>query len=299
MKIETLCAICKSRPPSTVVYRERIDAATFTADTFSARRQPDRRHYQWVRCDACGLMRSDPVEDVDLASLYASSTFDYSNETDGLKETYRALARRALGGASASGTVLEIGGGNGFFLDAVAQDGFDRFVEVEPSRQAVDQASALVREHAICDIMRPGLVPDGSVDLVAMFHVLDHLPDPRSVLETAFASLKPGGHIVIAVHDVEAWSARLMKERSPIFDVEHTYLYSRTTGPQLLASAGFSDVRAGTYANRYSGAYLLHLAPFPSVLKGSAPYRSVSQLARRVRFTLPLGNMWIAGRRAS
>ena len=45
--------------------------------------------------------------------------------------------------------------------------------------------------------------PKDHFDLVAMWHVLEHMRDPRKSLEIASASLKKGGHCVIAVPNRE------------------------------------------------------------------------------------------------
>ena len=97
MEIATKCPICETLNNSISVYPSNVDANSFSTEVFSARRLPDRRHYQWVRCNSCTLLRSDPVLDVDLEKLYVESTFDYSTEVDGLKKTYFKGARRRDG----------------------------------------------------------------------------------------------------------------------------------------------------------------------------------------------------------
>jgi SAM-dependent methyltransferase len=240
-------------------------------------------------------LRSDPISDADLSELYAKSTFDYGAELEGLGRTYIDLIKAAIAPAAPSGTLLEVGGGNGFVLDAALDVGFDRIIGVEPSHDAIARAPERVREHMIQDIMRPGLIPDGSVDVVAIFHTLDHLPDPVGVLECCRAALKPGGVIVCAVHDEGALSARLMREKSPIFDVEHMYLFSKRTGPAILRKAGFERTRARSYSNNYSMSYLFHLLPMPSKAKSALLSSSLNRAAARFKLRLPLGNIMLVG----
>lgn len=94
MEIATKCPICESLANAVPVYPSNVDESSFSTEIFSARRLPDRRHYQWVRCNKCTLLRSDPVLDVDLEKLYVESTFDYSTEVDGLKKTYFNLVKK-------------------------------------------------------------------------------------------------------------------------------------------------------------------------------------------------------------
>ena len=85
----TTCAICGAGTTSELLYRATVAPSDLTAGVFSARRLPDRVHYQMVRCATCGLVRSDPViESALLHRLYAESTFDYGAEVDDLRSTY-------------------------------------------------------------------------------------------------------------------------------------------------------------------------------------------------------------------
>jgi enolase len=83
------------------------------------------------------------------------------------------------------------------------------------------------------------VLPKNSFQVGAMFHALDHLQDPIQTLKDCLDALEPGGIFVVAVHNERSWSARLLGVRSPIIDVEHTYLYSRNTGVQIFEKAGF------------------------------------------------------------
>ena len=99
----------------------------------------------------------------------------------------------------------------------------------------------------------------------------------------------------MAVHNERSWSAKLMKERSPIIDVEHTHLYTRNSGEALFKKVGFIDVKSGTYNNHYSLAYILHLIPISRTLRKRVLESSIGTLLSKIKVVVPLGNMWIAG----
>src|SRR5438477_12449539 len=109
----TRCAICGTLGEATELYASTITPDAFDARHFSARRSPDRVHYRMVRCNKCGLIRSDPAADPQsVAGLYERSTFDYASEVPNLRRTYgRYLARLDRHGAQRHGLV-EIGCGN-------------------------------------------------------------------------------------------------------------------------------------------------------------------------------------------
>lgn len=295
MEIATKCPICESLANAVPVYPSNVDETSFSTEIFSARRLPDRRHYQWVRCNKCTLLRSDPVLDVDLEKLYVESTFDYSTEVDGLKKTYFNLVKKALGGKNFKKSIFEVGGGNGFFLEAAKDGGFASVAGVEPSTEAINAARADIKPHMIASMMKTGVLADNSFEVGTMFHTLDHLTDPVSTLKDCADALQKGGVFVVAVHNERSWSARLMGERSPIIDVEHTHLYTRKSGEALFKKIGFTDVRSGAYNNHYSLAYILHLIPISRTFRKRVLESPIGTLLSKIKVVVPLGNMWVAG----
>ena len=295
MEIATKCPICESLGNAVPVYPSNVDETSFSTEVFSARRLPDRRHDQWVRCKSCTLLRSDPVLDVDLEKLYVESTFDYSTEIDGLKKTYLKLVNKALKGKSFKKSIFEVGGGNGFFLEAAKDSHFAQVTGVEPSTEAINAARADIKPHMIASMMKDGVLKENSFEVGAMFHTLDHLSDPVTTLKDCLRALEPGGVFVVAIHNERSWSARLMGERSPIIDVEHTHLYTLKSGEALFRKIGFTDVRSGAYNNHYSLAYILHLIPISRTFRKRILESFMGSVLSKIKVVLPLGNMWVAG----
>jgi len=294
----TRCAICGREGNATERWPASFDSRAFSARVFSARRLPDRVHYRMVTCDSCGLVRSDPVANDDLlATLYESSSFDYGREISSIRATYG----RALGWLEARSprrdALLEIGCGNGFFLQQARRQGWRETRGVEPSADAVSKAPAELDGAIVQDVMRAGLFAPESFDAVCLFQVLDHISDPVDLLEECYAALAPGGHVLALNHDISAWSARVLGERSPIVDIEHTYLYSPATMCAVFAKAGFVDSRVRSVRNTYSLAYLAQLAPLPSAIKSGLLKVLHTGLASRMHMTVPLGNLCLIARK--
>lgn len=277
------------------MYPSNIDEISFSPEVFSARRLPDRRHYQWVRCNRCSLLRSDPVFRINLEKLYVESTFDYSTEINGLKKTYMALVKKCLGSKKFINSIFEVGGGNGFFLEVAKDKGFKSIQGVEPSIEAIKAARPDIKPHIIGKMMATGILKSNSNEVGVMFHTLDHLPDPVQTLRDCYDALISGGVFIVAVHNERSWSARLLKNRSPIIDVEHTHLYSRKTGKMIFEKSGFIQVKTGMYMNNYSLAYLLHLLPISRKIKKSILKSYFGLLLLKIRVIVPLGNIWISG----
>jgi SAM-dependent methyltransferase len=293
--IDTKCPICETYGNSSPVYSSTVDEDSFSTKVFSARRLPDRRHYAWVRCTGCQLLRSDPINDLNLGKLYEDSTFDYSAEAAGLAKTYLRGLLKALKNRKIEGSLLEVGGGNSFFLEEAIKLGFRDVQGIEPSLDAVEKTRPDIRPNVHIGLMKNGIFSDESFDVVTMFHVMDHLPDPLATLRSCISSLKQDGLMIVAVHDERSWSARLLGNKSPIFDVEHTFLYSKKTGKRLFEKAGLADVRVWSYSNTYSLAYLVHLIPMPRTLKSKILTGKLSTLLQKFSVIIPLGNIFISG----
>ena len=292
------CAICGSTGNSTELYPPTFDPDAFTPAVFSARRMPDRVHYRMVRCNACGLVRSDPVAAPGFsAQLYRESGFTYGEETENLARTYgRYLATLADYGVT-KGSLLEIGCGSGFFLEQAAAQGYADARGIEPSRAAVAAAEHHLRARIVCDVMREGIFPAEEFDAICMFQVLDHMSDPAALLEECRRILNPAGLFLCLNHNASAWSARLLKSRSPIVDIEHTYLFSPATERRLFTQHGFSVLRTGSVRNTYTLEYLTRLLPLPGAMKPWALRILRAVGAGRLRLSLPLGNFYLVAQR--
>jgi len=292
------CAICGTSGNAQELYPANFDLGAFKPEVFSARRSPDRIHYRIVRCDACGLVRSDPVANSEaLRQLYTQSTFDYGEELSGLQRTYGRYLKKLDRYSIKRKSLLEIGAGNGFFLEVALQQGYTDVWGVEPSIDAVEQADPHVRSHLVCDVMRPSLFPPATFDVVCLFQVFDHIAEPGMVLDECYNALRSGGVILCLVHNIEALSARLLGRFSPIIDIEHTYLYSPKTIASIFAMHNFRPVQVGRVVNTYSLKYLAHLFPLPKHLKLHIANWTNISLFGNFQFTVPLGNLYLIGRK--
>lgn len=295
----TRCAICRTEGNASELYSANFDIDDFNPEVFSARRLPDRIHYRMVKCNACGLVRSDPVADAAmLGELYRQSTFDYGTEVRNLRCTYGRHLDQLEAFGVRKHSLLEIGCGNGFFLEEAQVRGYVDVRGVEPSAEAVAKAAPGVRGRIVCDLMRPGLFAEASFDVVCLFQVFDHLPDPLSVLSETHRVLRPGGLLLILNHNINALSARLLGARSPIIDLEHTYLYSPTTLAHLAASQKLTVRKTGTVWNSYSLYYLARLIPFPAGIKAPLVGLLLRSSIGRLPLSVSLGNLYLIAQKS-
>jgi len=303
--IATTCAVCETDTADEQVYSDTLCENAATSERFSARRTPDRVHYRMVRCRTCGLLRSNPIlSDDELARLYRDSALTYEEESVYARRTYgRYLARciEALppGVMPASARLLEIGCGNGFFLEQARTCGFLDVTGVEPGREAVEMASPSVRGQIVNDIFRDGLFPREHFDVICAFQVFDHLAHPNEVLRTCLESLRPRGVALFINHDVGAWTNRLLGARSPAIDIEHIYLFDMRTMTRIFEKNGFEVLDVFPVENTYPLHYWMKMAPLPASWKKRVIPALKHSGVGRMEFSWKAGNLGLLARKAA
>src|SRR3989338_9135143 len=227
---------------------------------------PDRIHGDVFRCATCGLLLPGRVLDATmLGELYRSSTHEYGDMEPFIRSTYMRYVRRALMHLNTARprACIDIGCCNGFMLPVLEEAGFDAF-GIEPSADAAAKADPRIRSRILQGVASPELLPPNRYDMITCFQTLDHLPDPVSFVKLCFQALRPGGIVLFINHDARSWTARLLGERSPIIDIEHTYLPTQHTMRMLFERSGFTGISVFSVRNDYPLWYWLHLLPVPA-----------------------------------
>src|SRR5262249_3479382 len=96
---------------------------------------------------------------------------------------------------------------------------------------------------------------DSSFDAVVIWHVLEHLSDPRAALLKARAILKPGGLLMVAVPNLASWQAAATGPAWFHLDVPRHYFHFRTgVLTRLIEETGFA-VEETSHFNFEQNAY--------------------------------------------
>ncbi|KKU51529.1 MAG: hypothetical protein A3A28_00325 [Candidatus Sungbacteria bacterium RIFCSPLOWO2_01_FULL_47_32] len=267
--INTRCAVCGDSDNFSITYPERTGAEKIGPDVFSARRNVSQKsHYRMVRCKQCGLLRSNPVfSESELAGLYRESKLTYEREIGNLNRTYGYYLRVLENLGVRKERLLEIGCGNGFFLEEAQAKGYKEVYGVEPSSDAVGKAKPAIRPFIRQEMFRDGVFPENFFDVICLFQTLDHLFDPNAVIRAGWKMLKPGGFFLVFNHNELAVSALILKERSPIIDIEHIFLFNLKTVRALFEAEKFSVRKVGGARNYISLSYLTELFPLSPAVK--------------------------------
>ena len=181
-------------------------------------------------CNACSMVSQNPVPTEQEVEQYYSTEYrqDYKQVFEPkLKHVYRAgnLALNRLEFLTknnvTSGKLLDVGAGGGEFTYVSSQLGFDS-TGIEPnigySNYAKDQYQTNVKTGQLVNI-------DDNFDVITMFHVMEHIPDPVEAFKKLYDLLSSGGSLFIEVPNIETHS------QSPVntFFKAHIHYFSAAT----------------------------------------------------------------------
>lgn len=293
------CPVCGESPEQGSVYAERsIDPAKLTGFSYASRKTPEFMCYRLVKCGQCGVIfAADPLDTSHLGQAYDTSLFDSAKEAECAADSYVRAISPHLARLPDRRSVLEIGAGNGAFLDKMRSAGFDQLVGVEPSRSAMNAASAAMLPYMRHGIFRGGDFADRSFSLICCFMTLEHVSDPLELVKQCHRLLIPGGLLTLVTHDYRALINRLLGRKSPIVDIEHLQLFHHQSLRVLLSSRQFADIRIHRFANTYRLAYWLRLLPIPQWLRTSVVSPLSNTRLGEFRLSANVGNIMTIGQK--
>jgi len=199
-----------------------------------------------VRCRGCQLVFVNPQPTVRALREYHaasellsqdgwSSYFDHSQEQ--IRELWKERLRDVRRWKQAPNvSLLDVGAGYGDFLHYASELGWKTSgFEFSPAVAQVSQQKYGI-PLAVGDLFEMPF-PDHSFDVVTMWHVLEHLTDPKAVLRRLFELLRPDGVLVIEVPNLNCLVRK--SYQVPLTVNLHLYHFSATTLSSLVAAAGF------------------------------------------------------------
>lgn len=226
-----------------------------------ARHSPAFEKYSlsYVTCDACATLYISPRPPPPALEDYYANSENYAywnshifpaSEPVRRERIFRPRARRlaemvARRGAG-TGRFVEVGGGFGTFGEELRALGlFQRITVVEPTPHLAATCRARGLEVIESPVEKVTL-PDGAVDVVASFEVIEHLFDPGAFLRTVHRLLAPGGLFVLTCPNGQGFDIATLGPASDAVDVEHLNYFHPTSLGRLLASTGFDVVETAT-----------------------------------------------------
>jgi SAM-dependent methyltransferase len=228
-------------------------------------RAPDRFHgrqekYRLVRCPGCSLVwLSHPPKPEDM-HLHYTDAYHKLISAGGQNSPHRWRARKAaLNPHKSSGALLDLGCSSGAFLESMKGEAWGLFgieMSAEGARTARARSGAQV---FVGDIQDAPYAPD-SFDVITCFDVLEHVYEPRRVMEKVREWLKPGGIFYVLVPNIDSAEARVFGTYWHGLELpRHLSHFSPASLSNLAKSVGLQEVSLETHRNPAVGTSLRYV----------------------------------------
>lgn len=196
-----------------------------------------------------------------FAMLHPKPTVDYSRyqprestlNLAAYKKSFDAMSRRFAKIADlfpSSGVVVDIGAADGAFLAKLAAERPSlRLIAVEPDQETLRarQVLHLYGNYGSLDVAHAAGV---QADIALMFHVFEHIDDPKSFIEQIRLLLRPAGKVVIEVPSLDDPLLSLYRSKSYeafYFQRQHPFVYSRRSLERVLSACGLRVLETRPY----------------------------------------------------
>lgn len=216
-------------------------------------------------CSGCGVVSIYPqLQSNEIEKYYPEDyiafpiAIDEEEKWAVRKDRQRGVDRRCKFTIERSGletgSILDVGCATGVFLDGMRQRGWLTW-GVEPSDFAANYAKKKLGLNIKHGYLSAGLFPDSNFDVVTLWDVFEHLPDPSETLGYIHKVMKPNGKLLITTPNSKSWDRKLFKDTWAGWDVpRHYHVYDQQALILLLEQHGFSFSEIKSFTGRQGAA---------------------------------------------
>lgn len=223
---------------------------------------PDRLHglpgiWTLVQCVQCALVYQSPrVADDEIVLLYPAEYEPFQTSVTDEAFIGRELRRTTAfvnGCVRHAGRLLDVGCGAGDFLYVMRQlyPAWE-VAGIEPNGGAAARAAERgldVQQGTLDDISEAS-----KYDVITLWNVLEHVPDPLPLLYKVRDRLASGGMVCLAVPVYDSWEAHLFGRYWVGWELpRHMVAFNRRSIVDMLNAAGLRVVQQASMSGTYYG----------------------------------------------
>ncbi|KWT90533.1 class I SAM-dependent methyltransferase [Candidatus Magnetominusculus xianensis] len=243
MKNKALCKICGSETDDLII--SSIAGEFDTYDVFY--------------CRGCAVGITTPVPTAEeLKKLYTVGSY---REKTGKRFIpfvenfilyFRHKRKNRIKKYIKTGRILDIGCGRGLFLNVMKEDGWE-VAGVEFDEAAASNAASYYGIEVISGEPQTWRFAPASFDVITLNHVLEHIPNPKELIQACHRLLKSSGLLIIAVPNLDGIQSKAGRKNWFHLDVPyHLYHFSDKGISSLLTAVSFNIDRKRHFDLEYS-----------------------------------------------
>ena len=207
----------------------------------------NRAEHRVVHCQQCGVIYTNPCyTPTGFQVLFDKAGCSYGHTAGRIAEQVAWLSDRF----PAAQSLMDVGCGNGDLLKALPQTLSRHGIDVDEQTLNKVAQDAPGINFSLCDF--GGLKSLPQVDVITMFHVLEHLPDPSGFLGQLRKLSKDSVGLVIEVPVVDRAAELQDRDIVGFFSVQHLTHFSKAALERMLAKNGWRVVHVEAMAG-YNG----------------------------------------------
>lgn len=222
-------------------------------------------HEFWA-CSICKLECIHPrPNDAILADIYGEQYYDAwglkesESGVKHMKQTTFSRYLKVLGNLPPGTRLLDCGAATGFMVELAKARGLDAYA-IELSHFGAEACLDIIgADHVYegeVEAAQFSANPENRFDIITMIDFIEHVRDPRSVLQWAHSRLRTGGGLLLVTPKIGSLSHKLMGRRWPHYNLEHLWYFSPTSLSEILNTVGFSVTTIRAAPKRLSLAYI-------------------------------------------
>jgi 2-polyprenyl-3-methyl-5-hydroxy-6-metoxy-1,4-benzoquinol methylase len=220
-----------------------------------------------VKCNRCSLAYVNPrIKAEKILEGYSEGQDEtFISQVKGREATF-LQGVKFIEKFAKPGRILDVGTAGGSFLAMAKKRGWEVH-GCEPNKWLCDWA----KQNYGIDIT-PGTIdsiayPDGFFDVITLWDVIEHVPNPTAVLQRCHRLLRPGGFLYLNYPDYGSYASKLMGKRWVFLLSVHIYYFTRKTIAKMLEKNAFTPMRFRTHFQTLSVGYLVfRMQPYSKLL---------------------------------
>lgn len=211
---------------------------------------------QVVKCNNCGLMYVSPrlKSNLIVEGYSEGSDENFVSQAKGRELTF-TKSMKLIEKYAKKGKILDVGTAGGSFLHVAKKRGWEVY-GIEPNNWLCDWS----KKHYGLDI-KPGTLFDHKFendyfDVVTLWDVLEHVPDPKSLLLEVNRILKKDGILVVNYPDIGSLISKLMGKKWVFLLSVHLFYFNPRTIKKMLTSTNFRSFLMKKHFQKLALGYL-------------------------------------------
>ena len=132
---------------------------------------------------------------------------------------------------------------------------------VEPSLKSIQNANHSIKNKILNGIFNINNYQNNYFDIIFVAMLIEHVPNINKFLTDIHKILKPGGVLVTICHNEKHFLSKLFKNKHPIINDEHNYVFSPNTLEKLYKKNKFKNLKIKSLRNYYPIEYWIKMLP--------------------------------------